>query len=125
LFDSLLYTYQIDVSSIIFTIRADSWKIVSYIYPICVYNEGMEPDDTIVSEAMRILSSRRTPEGVEHAVDAMAAARRGKPLPEAHKAALREAQAARRERERSERTAAGLDEPLVKRPVGRPKKVSE
>jgi hypothetical protein len=76
-----------------------------------------EPDEKeVVRQAMSIIGRARSPRKIEAARET-AAARRGKPLSEAHKAKLRDAQAARRERERA---AAGPSEP--KRPRGRPRK---
>ena len=83
----------------------------------------MATEEEIISAAMRLLSARRTPEGIRHSVDAMAAARHGRHLTEKHKAALRQAQIARRERERTERAVAGADGSVAPmRPRGRPRK---
>ena len=80
-------------------------------------------EEELIRRAMSAIG-RRTSERKTAAARANAEKRRGQPLSEEHKAKLKEAQAARRERERSEQVASGMasPEPQEKRKPGRPRK---
>lgn len=85
-----------------------------------------EKERETVRQAMSIISRVNSDAQTEARRVNMAkavAARTGKPMREEHKAALRQAQAERRARERLQRDAENPPQP--KRPVGRPKKVLE
>jgi hypothetical protein len=72
-------------------------------------------------EAARLMGSAKTERKVA-AARAVAESRRGQKWSEEAKAKLREAQQARRERERQEQTLSGLASvPTEKKPVGRPR----
>ena len=85
-------------------------------------------DATARKSAASLMGQARTEKKIAAArvnVERATEARRGVPMSEAHKAKLRDAYAARRQREQEERAALGLDTVIVaepKRPRGRPKK---
>ena len=84
----------------------------------------MEGEEELIQAAMSVLRSRRKHENIVKAARMGGAAGAGRKLSEEHKARLAQGQAARRERERATKEAAGLPEPEPKRPRGRPRKVA-
>ena len=79
-------------------------------------------EEAAIRTAMSILGARRTERKIESATKNIARANSA-PMTEERRAKIREAQSARRERERAERAALGLDTtPTEKRPPGRPRK---
>ena len=80
-----------------------------------------ENEKELVRQAMSIIGRSRT-ERKQAASRVNGAKAKDTVQSEEHKAKLRDAQAARRERERQERAALGLTAaPVAKKPVGRPK----
>jgi hypothetical protein len=83
----------------------------------------MESEDAVLRQAMAIVRSRRDPVKLAEHARAIGEALRGVPMSDEHKAKLKAAQAVRREREKQERAALGLDAtPTEKKQVGRPAK---
>jgi len=84
----------------------------------------METETEILRQAMAIARSRRSPERLAENARQVAESRRGSKWTDEQKAKLREAQSARREREKQERMERGevVSTAGEKRKPGRPKK---